>query len=131
MKRTYKDSTELNPEPRGQYELYKGLGYTIPEALADLIDNSIDANATEAMIRFIRTDKTLEAIQVIDNGEGIEQSILKNIGTPFMSTKAQGSGLGLAVVLAVSKAHSGRLDIETLAGNGTCVTMHLNSTAAS
>ena len=100
MKRTYKDSTELNPEPRGQYELYKGLGYTIPEALSDLIDNSIDANATEAMIRFIRTDKTLEAIQVIDNGEGIPANYIETaMQITYASNKTSKSlgkfGLGM------------------------------------
>ena len=126
-------------EPSLKLTFYCNLSYeflyinaeAVSGAVSNLLHNAIQAGADEIEIYIEEIDSSRWKIRVRDNGEGIEQSILKNIGTPFMSTKAQGSGLGLAVVLAVSKAHSGRLDIETLAGNGTCVTMHLNSTAAS
>lgn len=94
MKRTYKDSTELNPEPRGQYELYKGLGYSIPEALSDLLDNSIDANATKVEIRFVRTDKTLEAIEIIDNGDGIASDYIETAMQIAYASNKKSSSLG-------------------------------------
>ncbi len=94
MKRTYKVSTELNPEPRGQYELYKGLGYSIEEAISDLLDNSIDANATKAEIRFIRTDNTLEAIEIIDNGEGITSDYIETAMQITYASNKNDSSLG-------------------------------------
>ena len=94
MNRTYKDSTELNPEPRGQYELYKGLGYSIPEALSDLLDNSIDANATKAEIRFTRTDTTLESIEIIDNGEGIPSNYIETAMQITYASNKDNSSLG-------------------------------------
>jgi len=94
VKRTYKDSTVLNPEPRGQYELYKGLGYSIPEAISDLLDNSIDANATKAEIRFIRTDKTLEAIEIIDNGDGIPSDYIETAMQITYASNKDDSSLG-------------------------------------
>lgn len=94
MNRTYKDSTELNPEPRGQYELYKGLGYSIPEALSDLLDNSIDAKATKAEIRFTRTDTTLESIEIIDNGEGIPSNYIETAMQITYASNKDNSSLG-------------------------------------
>ncbi len=103
----------------------------ISGAVSNLLHNAIQAGADVIEIRMEAIDSNSWKIAVRDNGEGIEQNILENIATPFMSTKAQGSGLGLAVVLAVSKAHGGRIEIETLPGNGTCVTMYVKNTAAS
>ena len=99
MNRTYKDSTELNPEPRGQYELYKGLGYSIPEALSDLLDNSIDANATKAEIRFTRTDTTLESIEIIDNGEGIPSDYIETAMQITYASNKDNSSLGKLEVI--------------------------------
>ena len=94
MKRTYQQSKELNPEPRGQYELYKGLGYSIPEALSDLLDNSIDAKATKVEIRFVRTDKTLEAIEIIDNGDGIASDYIETAMQIAYASNKTSSSLG-------------------------------------
>ena len=43
----------------------------------------------------------------------------------FFTTKATGSGLGLAFVARVAEAHGGRVSIESASGDGTTVTMHL------
>ncbi len=94
MKRTYKVSTVLNPEPKGQYELYKGLGYSIPEAISDLLDNSIDANATKAEIRFVRTDKTLDAIEIIDDGDGIPSDYIETAMQITYASNKDDSSLG-------------------------------------
>jgi hypothetical protein len=145
MKRTYKESTELNPEPRGQYELYKGLGYTIEEALSDLLDNSIDARATKAEIRFVRTDTTLEAIEIIDNGEGIPSDYIETaMQITYASNKDDFSlgkfGLGMKTasfaladrLTVVSRAkedlHAGRCwDLETVQEKNKWLLYELNS----
>jgi len=48
--------------------------YPLPNAIAELVDNSLDANASRILIRFIRDDNRVFAIQVIDNGHGIRPS---------------------------------------------------------
>jgi len=45
--------------------------YPLPNALSELIDNSIDASATIVLVRFLRSEDRVLALQVIDNGEGI------------------------------------------------------------
>ena len=94
MKRTYKVSTELNPEPRGQYELYKGLGYSIEEAISDLLDNSFDAYSSKAELSFIRTDNTLDAIEIIDNGEGITSDYIETAMQITYASNKNDSSLG-------------------------------------
>ena len=47
------------------------------------------------------------------------------LGEPFVTTKATGTGLGLAVVQAVVRAHRGTLQLRSRLGRGTCVTVLL------
>lgn len=66
------DYTQENlPDPAGLLAALKAIGYSIGEALSDLIDNSIDANASNVVLEFGRDDKDLLFIRVIDDGEGI------------------------------------------------------------
>ncbi|MNR50779.1 Sporulation kinase E [compost metagenome] len=51
--------------------------------------------------------------------------MLARLGEPFLTTKATGTGLGLAVVKAVARAHQGTLQIRSRLGRGTCVLVTL------
>ncbi len=61
------------------------------------------------------------AIDVIDDGAGMDRATLERIFDPFYSTKPQdyGSGLGLAAVHGIVLAHGGALAVETAKGAGT------------
>ncbi len=48
-----------------------GRDHTLPTALADLIDNSIDAHADTVTIRLVTTDSLLHTVRVRDNGDGM------------------------------------------------------------
>ena len=65
------DTKENLPDPIGVLRGFKAIGYSIEEALSDLIDNSIDAKAKNVVIEFGRSDEDLLFIRVIDDGEGI------------------------------------------------------------
>ena len=47
------------------------------------------------------------------------------MGEPFFTTKATGTGLGLAVVNAVVRAHQGELKLQSRLGRGTCALLSL------
>lgn len=63
--------------------------------------------------------KEVVQIRVQDNGPGISQDVLQEIFKPFYTTKKNGTGLGLAVVNEVIKAHGGRIQVESKVGEGT------------
>jgi PAS domain S-box-containing protein len=58
-------------------------------------------------------------VDVADDGPGMPADVAEKIFNPFFTTKAQGSGLGLAVVRKIVDAHDGRIDMTTADGRGT------------
>lgn len=59
-------------------------------------------------------------ITVEDNGNGIPESIQKNLFDPFITSgKSYGTGLGLAIVKAIVDAHQGRIQFHTHKNTGT------------
>lgn len=62
---------------------------------------------------------------VSDNGPGMTAQLVQQLGEPMVSSKPQGTGLGLAVVKAVAQAHRGRLLMFSRLGRGTCAVLEL------
>ena len=62
-------------------------------------------------------------LQVIDNGCGISLQQVKDIFTPFITTKANGRGLGLSSVSQILKEHGGAIDVKSTIGTGTHFTL--------
>lgn len=69
-------------------------------------------------------DRMLE-ISVRDEGVGITPEVLKRLGTPFFTTRAEGSGVGLAQCQRLVGSAGGRFLIESEPGVGTLVTIIL------
>lgn len=63
------DTVELPPDPRAMEAI--GRNHSLETALADLVDNSIDAGASDIVIRFVRAGRRLVSLYAIDNGKGI------------------------------------------------------------
>ncbi|MBI5718752.1 MAG: HAMP domain-containing protein [Burkholderiales bacterium] len=60
---------------------------------------------------------------VRDTGVGIAGDVLPRIFDPFYTTRADGSGLGLAVVKKIAQQHGADITVESGAGRGTCFTL--------
>ncbi|HAC15747.1 MAG TPA: hypothetical protein DCE78_07365 [Bacteroidetes bacterium] len=77
----------------------------------------------------VRTQRDAEkiTIEIEDNGPGIPDDIKDKILQPFFTTKkgTQGTGLGLSITHDIIKAHGGSLDIESILGRGTTLTINL------
>jgi two-component system sensor histidine kinase FlrB len=101
-------------------------------AIQNLIDNSLQLIQHVPVIDisvFYQTDSVF--ISVKDNGPGIEQSIADKIFDPFVTSRVQGTGLGLAVVKSVAQAHKGNVQLLSKSGEGAhfCVQLPLIVTA--
>lgn len=64
-------------------------------------------------------------IVLADSGPGIPSEILDKLFTPFFTTKARGTGLGLPTAKRIIEAHSGTIGIDSPPGGGTRVTIQL------
>ncbi|WLR58633.1 ATP-binding protein [Guptibacillus hwajinpoensis] len=62
-------------------------------------------------------------IRIIDNGSGITDEELEKLGSPFFTTKKNGTGLGLTICKRIVKKHKGNLTIESNKGKGTIITL--------
>jgi len=58
-------------------------------------------------------------VDVTDDGPGIRPAVVERMFNPFFTTKPRGSGLGLAIVRRIVDAHDGRIDVDTVPGQGT------------
>jgi len=95
-------------------------------ALLNLIENALQASADEPRLKIhVYARDSVMHISVSDNGVGIEATTLTRLGEPFFTTRATGTGLGLAVVKSIARAHSGTLSLRSRPGRGTCATLRL------
>ena len=67
----------LPPEGTGTVRALSRIGYELPAAIADLVDNSIDASASRVEITFLRDDDEIIAVTVADDGKGMDSEGLR------------------------------------------------------
>ncbi|MBU4120688.1 MAG: hypothetical protein KKA48_03960 [Proteobacteria bacterium] len=106
------------------------------EQLHQVILN-IAINAIEAMPEggtlTIRTSRIVSdtgdavGISIRDTGPGIRREELKQIFTPFFTTKERGVGLGLAVCQRIIRNHGGRIRVKSIPGQGTIFFIRLET----
>jgi nitrogen fixation/metabolism regulation signal transduction histidine kinase len=117
------------------------LGHALPDILGDatllrqvihnLVQNAMDAlhdhpPADEAARIIVRTDAARHddgriravRLRVQDNGPGFPDKILKRAFEPYITTKAKGTGLGLAVVKKIADEHGALIRVRNLLAPG-------------
>jgi two-component system sensor histidine kinase HydH len=101
-----------------------------PELIASALENLVK-NAYEAMpnggtvtVSTGREEQTLR-LSVRDTGQGMDPRTREQVFGLFFTTKAQGSGLGLAFVQQIARAHGGEVHLESKEGHGTLVELRL------
>jgi len=90
--------------------LYADAGQ-LKQACLNLIINAIDAMPEGGCLTVhISRENDYTVIGIADTGEGIAPDMLERIFTPFVTTKASGTGLGLAKVFSIMDSHDGRIE---------------------
>jgi signal transduction histidine kinase len=64
-------------------------------------------------------------VQIEDTGSGIPEELIGKIFDPFVSTKPNGTGLGLFVTYGIVEKHQGEIDVRSEVGQGTVFTITL------
>ncbi len=98
-------------------------------ALENLVTNAFEAIACEGrvVVRALPGEGAAAelVLEVEDDGAGMDPRQLERATDGSFTTKAQGSGLGLAFARRVAEAHGGRLLLSSKQGQGTRARMHL------
>jgi signal transduction histidine kinase len=98
----------------------------IKQALRNVISNAVEAMANGGTLTVgTRVGRRAVCIFVQDTGAGITEEIRRKMFSPFFTTKARGTGLGLAVVSKAIARHKGKLFIKSELGRGTSFQIYL------
>ncbi|MBK7864468.1 MAG: HAMP domain-containing histidine kinase [Archangiaceae bacterium] len=101
-------------------------------ALENVLRNAHEASAGKPLhlsTGVVTRDEKWVFVAVRDEGPGMDPRTRERVLEGFFTTKAHGSGLGLAFVRRVVEAHKGRLLIDSREGEGTTVRIELRSAA--
>jgi len=86
----------------------------IRQLILNLVRNALEAIEQGGIVKIKTYSKFSEIIlEVSDTGQGIPKDILDQIGTPFLTTKENGTGLGLAVCCRIAQHHKAKIDVKT------------------
>jgi signal transduction histidine kinase len=102
----------------------------LSQTLINLIENAAQAvgrrQGSRGHIRLMATESAAEVCLVVsDDGPGMPPEILERVGTPFFSTRTEGTGLGVAQCRRLVERAGGTLTIESKLGVGTSAAIAL------
>jgi nitrogen fixation/metabolism regulation signal transduction histidine kinase len=124
---TAQESGRLSAELTSGLPTILGDTTQLRQVIHNLVQNALDAVAErpEGWVRLrteiARTDQgEIRAVrlQVLDNGPGFSEKVLKRAFEPYVTTKTKGTGLGLAVVKKIADEHGARIRIANLTEGG-------------
>ncbi len=121
---TAQESGQLRAECAPALPLIVGDATQLRQVIHNLVQNALDAVADrpDGLVR-VQTEAArneqgeLRSVRllVIDNGPGFSDKVLKRAFEPYVTTKAKGTGLGLAVVKKIADEHGARIRVTNLA----------------
>ncbi|UCG92941.1 MAG: PAS domain S-box protein [candidate division WOR-3 bacterium] len=112
-------ASDNSPIVRGEIE-------SIRRLFVNLIDNSIEAMNEKGKLRIrFSANKHYWITEIVDNGVGISKDNMKNLFTPFFTTKERGTGLGLAIVKKIVDEYKGKIKITSEVDKGTTCRVYL------
>ena len=110
---------------RGEFLPVQGDEVLLRQAFSNLCRNALEACREAKVAPHIVIEASHEPgqpvlrISVVDNGPGVEPRLVGRIFQPFVTTRARGTGLGLAVVQKIIVTHNGRVTVQAEPSGGT------------
>jgi signal transduction histidine kinase len=112
-------AVERRPAPTAVCAIDRGL---VKQALVNLVRNAAEAMPGGGTLRIaVEPQARWARIVIADSGPGVPPELSESIFAPFVTTKARGTGLGLAVTRAAVAAHGGTLALRPSRGAGGAV----------
>ncbi|REE92856.1 two-component system sporulation sensor kinase A/two-component system, sporulation sensor kinase E [Paenibacillus taihuensis] len=99
----------------------------LKQVFVNVLKNAIEAMPSGGIITITLTNVDAQhiAVSIVDEGTGIPEDQLPKLGGPFFTTKDSGTGLGLMICYRIIEAHQGKMDIKSVPGIGTTVSIRL------
>jgi signal transduction histidine kinase len=127
LQRTTLQRVQLNLDLCEAEPWVRGEPSSLATALMNLCVNALDAMPKGGTLRITTSllGNNRVLLSVSDTGEGMAPDVLARAMEPFFTTKpaGKGTGLGLAMVYGTMKAHGGRVDMTSVRGEGTRVSL--------
>jgi len=115
----------------GQGKIMEGDRRRLKETLLNLASNAIDATPRGGNVEIMVEESDGEARVVVrDEGRGMDAATLARIGTPFFTTRENGTGLGVVIAKSIVQQHGGALTYARRPEGGTVATIQLPRMAA-
>lgn len=86
----------------------------VRQLILNLVRNALEASPVGGRVNistYIYDQSVVLSVQ--DGGQGIPEEIRDKLGTPFLTTKEKGTGLGLAVCYSIVNRHNGKISFDT------------------
>ena len=84
----------IPPDPKGVVDAFARIGYTLEQSVADVIDNAIDAEAKNVVVRFFLEDSSIRRIAIVNDGQGLKDSEIDAAMEFGRNNKKSGQSLG-------------------------------------
>ncbi|OMD58490.1 hypothetical protein BSK62_28500 [Paenibacillus odorifer] len=96
----------------------------IKQLILNLGRNGMEAMGPKGVLT-LETRSTHDKVELIvtDSGVGMSESQREKLFLPFFTTKIQGTGLGLSLCLSIVERHNGKINVESVEGEGTVFTI--------
>lgn len=133
--RTFASNVTIATDYDPSLPLVMGRREGLIQAVINLVKNAGEASSTTVTLstRYLVGERMQRTgggrlpikLSVADNGPGVPEAMLARLFTPFHSGKADGRGLGLAIVAKIAEDHGGLVAYEGMAGRGAVFSLYL------